>query len=216
MSCCDHCTDAESTFTERAARRELRRYRRKGAADPTRELLDAIREQHVSADLLLDIGGGIGVLQHELLGEVVQRAVHVDASTSYLRASQEEATRRGHRDRVEYHHGDFVDIARDLPDADVVTLDRVICCYPDMPALVRASTAKARLLYAASYPRDRRSARFFVAAANLWFRMRRSSFRSFVHSPRAIADEIERQGFRAVAARRTFIWHAVVYRREAA
>jgi hypothetical protein len=213
MSCCDHCMDAESTFSERAARRELRRYRRRGPSGTTRELLDALHGTGVHGDLLLDIGGGIGVLQHELLGSRVERAVHVDASTSYLRASQEEATRRGHHSRVAYHHGDFIAIARDLPDADVVTLDRVICCYPDMAALVRASTAKARLLYAASYPRDRRIARLFVAAANLWFRLQRSSFRTFLHAPPAIAAEIERQGFREVAARRTAIWHAVVYRR---
>jgi hypothetical protein len=154
MACCEHCTDAESVlFTEGAARRELRGYRRRGPAAVTRQLLAALREQGAPEGVLLDIGGGIGALQHELLGTGMARAIHVDASRAYLDASAAEAERRGHRDRVEYRHGDFVDLADSVPDADVVTLDRVVCCYPDMPALVRASAPKAR------HSRRRRSGR---------------------------------------------------------
>lgn len=213
MACCDHCTDAESFFTHRAATRELKRYRRRGPTGTTQHLVDMLRAQALRERTLLDIGGGIGVIQHELMGSGVARAIHVDASRGYLSASQTEAARRGTRERVEYHFGDFVDIAAELPDADIVTLDRVVCCYPDMPALVHASASKARELYALSFPRVHGITRIGRRAANLWFRMSRSSFRTFLHPPHEIAAEIERHGFREIAAQRGFMWHAVLYRR---
>ncbi|MGH7447912.1 MAG: SAM-dependent methyltransferase, partial [Longimicrobiales bacterium] len=132
---------------------------------------------------------------------------------AYLQASALEAERQGHSDRVEYHHGDFVQLAEDLAAVDVVTLDRVVCCYPDMPALVRASAAKAQRLYALSYPRVRWITRLGRRLGNAWFRVRGSSFRTYIHAPREIEAEIEQHGFRRVAARRTFLWHAAVYRR---
>src|SRR5947199_213845 len=79
-------------------------------------------------------------------------ATDVDASAAYLAAAREEAARQGHAERVAYHHGNFVDLAATLPPADIVTLDRVICCYHDMPALVERSSAKAARLYGLVYP----------------------------------------------------------------
>ena len=210
---CDHCTDAESLFAERAARRDLKRYRRKGPSGITRELLDALLEQDAASGTLLDIGGGVGALQHELLREGVTHAVHVDASRAYLEASANEAERQGHGERVERHHGDFVDLADSIAPADVVTLDRVVCCYPDMPALVSASAAKAQRHYALTYPRVRWLTRAGRRAANAWFRVRGSCFRTYLHPPADIEAQIESNGFRRVAAGRTMLWHAAVYRR---
>ena len=213
MSCCTHCQDAESFFSRRTARRELRRYRRRGPPRFTRRLLDLIPERDVRERSLLDVGGGIGAIQHEMFARGLARAVHVDASAAYLERSADEAERRGHRDRVEYRYGDFVDLAPDLEAADIVTLDRVVCCYPDMPRLIRASTARADRVYALSYPRARRATKAVMALGNLFFRLRRSAFRTFVHPPAAIHAEIERQGFERVGRRRTIIWEAAVYRR---
>jgi SAM-dependent methyltransferase len=214
MSCCNHCIDAERLFTEKAARRELRRYRR-GRIHPTgRALLRLLSGSDLRGGTLLDIGGGVGILQHELLGQgLLASAVHVDASAAYLRASEAEADRRGHADHVEYRHGDFVELSRELPDADVVTLDRVVCCYPDMPALIAASASKARRFYGLSFPRRRWVTRAGVALGNLWCRMRGSDFRAFVHSPAEIRAEILRHGLRRMEATRTPIWEVEIYRR---
>ena len=43
----------------------------------------------------------------------------------------------------------------EIEAADVVTLDRVICCYPDMEALVGRSAERALRLYGLVHPRDR-------------------------------------------------------------
>jgi 2-polyprenyl-3-methyl-5-hydroxy-6-metoxy-1,4-benzoquinol methylase len=214
MTCCSHCADAETLFSRRAARRDLRKYRRRGPNASTRRMLDLIRREGVRSGLLLDIGGGVGAAQHELLREGMQQAIQVDASVPYLEASREEAARQGHGDRVEYHHGDFVDLAEDLPQADVVTLDRVVCCYPDMPRLVTASASRARHLYALTFPRARLPTRAFMAAGNLYLRLRRSAFRTYVHPPQDIRAEIEKQGLRRVSEARTLIWQVELYRRD--
>jgi hypothetical protein len=213
MSCCEHCTDAGSFFSRRAARRELRRYRRKGPSPLTRHLLEMIRREGVRGLSLIDVGGGIGAIQHELLRQGLARAVHVDASAAYLAAAAEESRRQGHGGRTERHHGDFVELAPVLDDADLVTLDRVVCCYPDMPGLVAASAGRASRLYALSFPRPRRVTRVFMAAANLYFRLRGSAFRTFLHSPDQIDAEIRGQGFTRVGEARTLLWEAALYRR---
>lgn len=212
MPCCAHCQDAENFFTERTARRDLRRYRRKGPAPATRLLLRQLAHEPLDGAVLLDIGGGIGAIQHELMTAGLSRAIHVDASNAYLRASQAEAARRGHRHRTEYHFGDYAELADALPDADLVTLDRVVCCYPDMPRLVAASARRARRLLALSYPRPHPIMRCALAVVNLWRRLRGSRFRTYLHHPEAIDAEIRRCGFRPTARARTFLWEIALYR----
>ena len=94
--CCGH----QEAFGEKTAARDLRRYRRRGPRKTTRQLLEALRSQGVEDATVLDIGGGVGVIEHELLESGAMRAEGVDASRAYLRAAREEAERRGHSDRL--------------------------------------------------------------------------------------------------------------------
>lgn len=211
MTCCSHCQDAQVLFSDRAARRELRRYRRNGPIPTTRRLIDAIRPLLSDGWTLLDVGGGIGAIQHELLAAGASRAIQVDASPAYIEASREEAARRGNADRVEHRYGDFTDLAATVPDADVVTLDRVICCYPDMERLVTASAARARHVYGLVYPRERWPVRAVMAIGNLYMRMRRSAFRTYVHSGAAVDALLRRLGFERATYERTALWQVATY-----
>lgn len=215
MTCCSHCEDgADVLFSDRTARRELRRYRRKGPIQSTRLLIDAIRPRLGTGWTLLDVGGGIGAVQHELLAAGTSRATQVDASPAYLAASREEAARRGHANRVEHRYGDFTEVAGDVADADVVTLDRVICCYPDMEALVKASAAKARRLYGLVYPREHWGTRLLMGAANAYMRLRGSAFRTYLHSDAAVDAMVRSMGFERVSHGRTLMWRVVTYARK--
>lgn len=216
MTCCSHCEDAEDVFSRKIARGDLRRYRRRGPRKSTRLLLEALRAQGVAGRTLLDVGGGVGIIQHELMPDGLRQAVQVDASTAYLQASQKEAARRGHAGRVTYRHGDFVALAPTISEADVVTLDRVLCCYPEMPRLVEASAGRARHVYGLVYPREGWPARLALGAANLLFRLRRSAFRTYLHPTEAVEAEVRRQGFGRVAHMTTFLWQVSVYVRTGA
>ena len=210
---CPHCQGAEQVFDAGTARGDLESYRKNGPAKTTRLLLNAIRSAAKPAETLLDIGGGVGAIQHELLADAVQSAVHVDASTAYLGASQEEANKRGHRERVQYLHGNFVELAPEIEAADIVTLDRVLCCYPDMPALVAASTSHARHLLGVIYPRDTWWMRFGGRVENLWWALRRNPFRFFVHPAAAVDAAIRASGFSPRYHQNSGIWQVVLYSR---
>lgn len=163
---------------------------------------------------MLDVGGGIGIIHHELLrAAVADTATHVDASSSYLEAARSEAQRRGHDGRVRFMHGDFVDLAPELDAADIVTLDRVICCYPDMERLVGLSAGRARRLYGVVYPRDTWWLRLSFPLPNLWFRLRRSGFRVYLHNPTHIDAVIRAQGLEPAFHATTLVWEVAVYKR---
>ena len=122
---------------------EFKRYRKKRPGRSTRVFIDVLKDQGVQGMSLLYIGGDISAIQHQLLIAGAPGGTSVDASAAYLEAAKEEAKHRGLSERMNYINGDFVDIARDVPSVDVVTLDRVSCCYHDMEALVGLSSARA-------------------------------------------------------------------------
>ena len=212
MSCCgSECYQEQ--FGEKHASNDVRRYRAKGPDRTTRLLVDALKKEGVEGASLLDIGAGIGVVHHELLAAGATSAVHVDATTANIKAAQAEAARLGHTPLVRFLRGDFVALAAEIPPADVVTLDRVICCYPNMEELVAASASRARRLYGAVFPRERWLTRGFVAVSNVARGLRRNSFRSYVHSVEAIDAALQRQGLRKCWVTETIAWRVAVYSR---
>lgn len=214
---CAHCAAIEQKFDAKSARQKLERLRHRGPDPTTRMLIADVRQAmsdsgEASADLL-DIGGGVGTIHHELLDEGVRRAVQVEASAAFLTAAREETERRGHTAQVRFVHGDLVTVADELAPVDVVTLDRVICCYPDVHRLVSLSAAKTRHLYGAVYPRQGWWVRLAVAGFNLLFRLQRSSFRTYLHAPTVIEALLRAAGLERLSRRRTLAWEVVVYGR---
>ena len=183
-SCCSQ--GIEDVFGDRTAEHDLKRYRRRGPSKPTRRLLAALRERGVEGAGLLDIGGGVGAIQHELADAGAGSVTAVDVSSAYLQRAAEESERRGYRERATYRHGDFVALASELEPADIVTLDRVICCYPDMEALVGLSADRARRVYGLVHPRDTWWTRVAIRAFNLGMWVARKRFRTYVHPVRAV------------------------------
>ena len=212
MDCCQ-CQGIEIEFNRKTAAKELGRYRKKGLAKTTRMLIEALKAEGVRGMTLLDIGGGVGAVQHELLRAGVNSATNVDASTSYLEAARQEAERQGCADRVIFRHGDFVELAPDIAPADVVTLDRVICCYHDMQALVGLSSARARHYYGLVYPRDTWWIKPGFAIMNLVLRIWRNQFRIFLHSSEAVDGVVRYHGLERRFYARTALWQVVVYSR---
>ena len=214
MPGCDCPPDYDAIFSEREARRELRAYRRRGAASgATADLIRALSREGVSGVTVLDIGAGIGAVHLELLDRGAATATDVDHSRAYLAAAHEEAQRRGVGERVSHRYGDLVELAEALQPADVVTLDRVICCYPDMQALVGRSVGLARRLYGLVYPVDRWWVRVPVRIGNVLVRLFRVRFEFFVHRERAVDALVRSAGFELRHARRGLLWQTVVYRR---
>jgi predicted TPR repeat methyltransferase len=213
MTSCCSCDGYQSQFGEKHAAGDLRRYRKKGPDKTTRLLLDQLKAAGVTGASLLDIGGGIGVIHHELLDQGADSALHVDATAANITAATEEAARRGHAERVRFVRGDFVALASEISPADIVTLDRVICCYPAMEELVAASAARAQRLWGAVFPRERLVVEAMAWCGNIIRQVTRNDFRTFIHSVDGIDAVLRREGLRLVSMRDTFVWRAAVYSR---
>lgn len=212
-SCCQ--TDYDALFDDRAARRELAEYRRYGARGTTARLIDAIREEGAQGASVLDIGGGVGVIGAELLRAGAASLTAVDASSPYLAAARSEINRRGFADRATFEHGDFVLRAPDVAAADIVTLDRVICCYGDWVSLVDRSLERARRLYGLVYPVDRWWMRLSVGIARGISRLFGHTAPFAVHPDRAVDARIRAAGFTPILRERGLAWQTVLYRRTA-
>jgi magnesium-protoporphyrin O-methyltransferase len=212
MTCCQ-CQGLESLFDDKTAAKELRDYRRNGPKTTTQMLISALEAEGVRNLTLLDIGGGVGVVQHELLRAGVRKVTAVDGSSAYLEAARREAERQGTADRVNYYHADFIDLAAEIEPADIVTLDRAICCYPDMPALVGLSSEKAGKMYGVVYPRDTWWIRLGVTVVNFGTWLLRKPYRFFIHPSTEVEAVLARQGFIERVNRRTFFWQTVIYSR---
>jgi tRNA1(Val) A37 N6-methylase TrmN6 len=209
-SCGEFTSAADRQFTALEAAKELKAYRRGRVGSTTRRLRDGLAEAGLAHGTLLDVGGGVGALTFELLDRGITSATVVEASSAYADAAQVEANRRARATAVSVVHGDLLELSGDLPSADVVTLDRVVCCYPSYESLLDQAAQHATHGFGLSYPRDR----WYVRAV-MWFdnakRARKSGFRTFVHPPREMQRLIERAGFSLARRRHTPVWTIDVF-----
>lgn len=210
MSRC--CAALEAHFHRDRVARELSSYRSEGAEPTTRALIEAL-EREGAAGTLLDIGGGLGAIPAALLRDGVTSAVNVELSPSYLEASRTLAEEGGYADRIEHWLGDFVALAEEIEPADVVTLDRVICCYPEMDPLVELSATKALGVYGMVVPRTRWLMRAGIALKNLGRCLRGRAFRLYAHPIERIEEILLAGGLRPRSRTRTFAWEVRVYGR---
>jgi magnesium-protoporphyrin O-methyltransferase len=203
-------------FGERQARHDLRAYRKSGPDRTTRWLIEGLRAGGVDGLTVLDIGAGVGAVHHELLADGAVEAVDVDGSPAYVAVAREEAERRGVAARVRYEVGDFVSLAPAIEGSDLVALDRVICCYPDMESLVRLSVARARRRYGLVYPRDTWWIRAGGRVLNGLSRVFRQRTRAYVHRTADVESIVRDAGFAPRLRRGTLFWQVAVFEREPA
>jgi tRNA1(Val) A37 N6-methylase TrmN6 len=205
MPCCSHCAATALHFGAKAAENDRARYQRRGPDPTTKLILEQLRPIARPGDTLLDVGGGIGVIGLELQTSGLQEIVLVDAAPSYLAAAERLFANAASSAQFRVMPGDFADLVPPLT-ADIVTLDRVVCCYPDYSALLERAAASARGTLALSFPKDRWYVRLAVAAENLVRRLTGNAFRTFVHPAAAMTALLRRAGFRHIGRRTTLAW----------
>ena len=200
-----------NTFDAKAAEGDLKRYLDKGPDGTTQSLIDAIVAEGVDGATLLDIGGGIGAIQLALLAAGAAGATSVDATDAYVSTALAEAERRGYGDRTSGRVGTFEEIASEIEPADVVTLDRVVCCDPDLLGLLESAAARARRMVGLVYPRAtwwNRIAKVFLDGLS-W--LTRDRTRWHLHEPVEIDRILTAAGFRRREVGRTFVWQVALY-----
>jgi SAM-dependent methyltransferase len=177
----------------------------------SRELIEVVAGKGVAGASLLDVGAGVGAVHLTLLERGAARAVDVDASREYLAVATAEAERRGLADRVEHRYGDVVELVDELPPADVVTLDSVICCYPYLSALLGAALTSGPRVVGITYPRDVWWMRAYMLGFNRIHALRGRPGRYYIHRHAELERLMAKAGYRPVHDGGTRTWRVVVY-----
>ena len=212
MGCCSH-GGYERIFGASTAKRDLRRYRRRGLARDARTAVEFLRRVGVEGATVLEAGGGIGAVQVELLEAGAERTVNVELSREYEGAAAELLDERGLAGRAERRFGDFV--SADVEPADAVVMCRVVCCYPDYERLVGAAAGRARRALVFTHPPDGRLSDAVVLVGNLLLRLFRQEFRLYAHPVASMRAVAAAHGLRHVETVRRPIWTAECFERPA-
>jgi magnesium-protoporphyrin O-methyltransferase len=207
-SCCK--TTYDTTFDLKRARKEMVQYLKTGPKKSTKYLLEPLRERVQVEGSLLDIGSGVGALIWELLGNGINQAYYIEISDAYSEAFKERVVAKSMEKQVNILTGDFTEHHPNLPDVDVVTMDKVICCYQDYRPLVKLSLKKARKLYAYTIPRDL----WWVKAVNKVESLIKyfgNYLRTHIHPTAEIEEMVVSQGFRKIYQKTHREWLTVIY-----
>ncbi|HEV2216515.1 MAG TPA: SAM-dependent methyltransferase [Candidatus Dormibacteraeota bacterium] len=202
-------------FSEGQARSEARRYRKNGLDETSRRIFDLLKTQGVEGRTVLEVGGGIGAIQIELLKAGAARAVSVELTPTYEAEANALLREAGLADRVERKIMDFASAGAGVEGADIVIMNRVICCYPDMPRLAGAASDHAREVLVLSFPKRSWWMRAALLPFNALLRVTRREFQIFLHPPRQILATVEKHGLHQVFAKTGALWTVAALRRAA-
>ena len=216
MGC--NCSEVglDEVFNDRFARRDARRYRKKGLPARARELVRLIEQNFpIKGHSTLEGGAGAGALTVELARRGAESALALDAIPYITQFGPGLARDFGVSERAHFVTADFANLPADTPAADIVILDRVVCCYPDWHTLLTNAAARARNIVALTYPHENTLARFLAGSVNGVQKVFRRKFRTHLHSARAMHAHLQQTGFRGVALGRYWYWEIAVFQRAA-
>jgi 2-polyprenyl-3-methyl-5-hydroxy-6-metoxy-1,4-benzoquinol methylase len=206
--CCDH-DDYQSVFSGRFARRQSKRYRRRGLTPAARDIVDFATSQGIAGATVLEIGGGVGHLHVELLRRGASRVTNLEISENYEGEAARVLEAAGMSDRVTRRFLDVAQAPDEVEPADVVVLHRVVCCYPDYAALLRVAAGHARRALVYSHPAANVVNRAQFGAENLYRRLTRNDFRVFIHPPEDMLHAAESGGLSVAYRRHARDWDVV-------
>ena len=189
------------------------------AAAVTASLLAALDEAGVRDRTLLDVGCGTGDLALGALARGATQVTGIDLGPGAIQSARDLAAERGHTEHATFLLGDGS--VQPLPEADVVVLNRVLCCFPDADALLANTLRAAGEVFAFTAPVDRGPVgaynRVLAWLANTWFALRAAKFKGFrvaIHDLQRADDAIRAAGFApSRQERRRIVWDLRVYER---
>jgi 2-polyprenyl-3-methyl-5-hydroxy-6-metoxy-1,4-benzoquinol methylase len=206
--CCDPGL-YDQKFGSGFSRYLARRYRKRGLDRTARRMVSFLNEHGVEGASVLEIGGGVGDIQIELLRHGAARATNLELSDSYESDARALAAEAGVADRMTRCQVDIAARPDEVEPHDIVVLHRVVCCYPDGDRLLGEAAAHARRLLVYSHPPRNRVSRAVFTTENVYRRLRRDPFRGHLHDPERMIASAEGTGLRVGYRHRGFVWHVV-------
>jgi magnesium-protoporphyrin O-methyltransferase len=200
-------------FKPRIARRSLDRYRKKGHGELEQRMVSSAAEGGLAGARVLEIGGGVGTIQSELLEAGAERGEVVELVRAWEPYARELARDKGLDERTSFRVADVLDAPGEVEPADVVVMNRVVCCSPDGVRLAAAAAHLARRTLVFSFPRDVFWVRAGLRVVNAGLRVMGRSFRVFVHPRGALLRAAQAEGFVLAETGGGAIWEFATLRR---
>jgi len=208
-----NCCGVEKIFDSKEAAKLKKKYLKKGPRGVTRVLVQLLDRLPKEGKSLLDIGGGVGALQWHFLENGGESSTDIDASEAYLKTAEELSQEKGLSDRTKFVLADIACL-EDIGPHQYVTLDKVVCCYPDYKSLLEKATGNCTETLALSMPVSNMVSRAISKMTNVWLSyIKRSPFRMHIHQVKEIDAFIESKGFKLIDKKLSFPWWARVYGR---
>ncbi len=211
MDCCDS-NGLNRIFGGRLVRQELRVYERLGPNARQQDILAQLEPSvpgGSALDSVLDIGCGIGAVGVSLLKRGAGSGTFVDVSAAYLRAARTVSEQAGVEEKATFYQDDFATSARPYPQADVVVLDRVVCCYPNATALLEKAARHSRKTLIFTYPRPFWFMPFFRTLCAFGMRVFAQEYRFFLHDPKKLLGAVTAAGHVQVVTHPLGLWQLV-------
>lgn len=200
----------DAIFDPRFSGAVARRYSRRGLRAAEQQIVDFLAGTGIDGASVLEVGGGVGEIQLELLQRGAARSVNLELSAGYEDDAMRLARSAGLASRIERRLGvDLAEAPDDVEAADVVVLHRVVCCYPDYEALLGAAAEHARRALVFSYPPANPVTRLFIRTMNSMIGASGRSFRGYIHPPEAMVDVVRSRGLEPVFRWKSTMWRLV-------
>jgi SAM-dependent methyltransferase len=191
----------------------MRSYLRRGLRGDARLLAGWAREGGVAGVSVLEVGGGVGAIQADLLRAGAASGRVVDVVPAYERFARELAEQIGIEEMTSFLVADITADPDAVSAADVVALRRVVCCSPYGPALLEAAARLTKHVLVLSYPRPARLIRATAWLQNMIFALLRRDFRVYIHPPATLTAAAVAGGLQRTNAHTGLIWESAIFER---
>lgn len=213
---CDCPADARiAGYFDRRSRQRQKTGERYESGAVSKALHDALLAAGPAGRSVLELGCGPGAMLVELLRAGADRATGIDLSPEAIAEARRRAVEAGVVERADLVVGDGARAS--LAAHDWVVLDKVMCCYPDVHALLANSIPAARRLYAfavpASYGWRGAIAKLAFGFEAIFLAVLRRPCPAYVHDVTMIEGRLAGAGFRATTRRTRTFWHIAVFER---
>src|SRR2546427_7409624 len=190
------------------------KYKSKGLTASTEVLLRLLTENGLVGKAVLNIGCGTGFFALETVRQGASYCIGVDLSSAAIHEANEFAIESGLQDRARF---EVADAASTQHAADIVVMDKVLCCYPDADSLLKTASASSNRLLGFVVPRDeglmRPLMRIGTGLINLVERIRKTGFRLYLHPLRSLNRLLVDNGFQQSSKANSRFWLVFLYTR---
>ncbi len=208
---CEHCCGADRLFDLKGAKKDLKKYKKKGPSKITKKLINALSDYEKKDKTLLDIGGGIGAIAWHFHENGALSTTDVDASSGYIKVAREFAAEKGWESNTDFKLGDITDVSDELPKYDFVTMDKVVCCYPDYEQILTTAISKTEKVIALTFPLGGPITNLLRSIGSIFLKLKKNPFRPYIHSSEKIEEVIRQNGFIPVHQSISFPWRIWVF-----